>query len=355
MSENKTSVFYSIAAGSSLAVFALAMAGLFLPLVKVNGETITIYETISQIFAFIRDFRNATIDKALALSGIIRNAVVISVAVSLFFRIIFSFFSYLFKNIRNIIHPNDFYGEDMIRVSLHIAFFTAIMFAYYPEWHYSIGMVLMNIASILGILIVGFLRITEALRSDRPVASFIHAVLMILASALLYSVIFYGMMSPVAVKNGGLRIALVDNVTNYVSNMAVNFTTDLLVAFILEILAVGFIFRSLASMQNSCLCTLGCVPRRFRKRRKHVQREYHLRAIIHAILGLVFFTGGIILAIAKSEEAFGVEYTIGTSGILGIVGLVLAIALVITAKLVRPGLNTYEHIKDEENATKSVA
>lgn len=348
MSENKTSIIYSIAAGSSLVVFVLAMAGLFLPLVKINGDTITIYETIKQIFDFIGNIGSATIGDVIILSGIIRNTVVIATAVSLFVRIILSFVSYLLKNIRNLIHPNDFYGEDVVKVSLHIAFFTAVMYAYYPEWHLSIGMALMNIASIAGLVIVAILRIEEALKSDEKGASTLHALFMIIATGLIYCVLFYGMKSPVAIKDSGTRIALVDNITIYASYALLNFSTDAILAFLLEVAAVVVIFRSLRSLDNACFCTLGCVKRGRRQRRKHVQREYHLRAIIHTLIGLVLFAAGIGLAVSKSEQAFGTQYTIGTTGILGIIGLVLAIVFVIFAKITRPGVNTYEKIRDEE-------
>lgn len=351
MSENRNSIFYMIAVGACLAVFGFAAIGLFLPLVKISGgESITVYSTVGGIIDFFKDIKNTTIDKVVAVAGLLRNTIVVSMALALLIRIIFCFIKYVFKNIRNILHPNDFYGEDVASICIQIAFFSMTMYAYYPDWTYDIGLALMSAAAVFGIVIISLLRIVEGLKSDQKMRGFVHALLMFGAAIVFFVTIQIGMHSPVKVDGGTGRVAIVEEFTNYFTRVFTNFSKDVIVAFILEIVALYLFFDAFKCLGNSCMYSLGCVKK---PHKKHVQKEYHFRAILRALMSLAFLAGAIVLVIVKSEEAFGVKYTVGRTGIVSAILIVVGIILIIAAKRVKPKVNTYEKAEQkEENANE---
>ena len=348
MSENRRSIFYLLAIGVSFAVFATVAIGLFLPLVNVGGEGITIYQTIHAIIEFFADIQNININKVLKITSLIRNTIVISLAISLLIHLIISFLKFLFKNIRNIVHANDFYGEDLISVCVHVAVFSMTMYAYYPYWDYAAGLTLMTIGAVAGIVIVSLLRLIEGLKSDEKLRGAAHAILMCVAALFLFTTIAAGMHSPVAVEGSTGRIAIVEEFTNYFTNVFLNFSKEVIVALILEIVALSLLFSSFTYLGTSIQFTLGCVKKSRKIRVKHQQKEYHFRAILRALIGLAALAGSIVLIVIKSKEAFGVQFTIGRTGIVSFVLIVAAIILIVIAKIIKPKVNTYDRAEEKE-------
>lgn len=346
---NRRSIFYVIAVGASLAVFAFAAIGLFLPLVKINGgESISVYNTVKEIIDFFVNIKSATIDKALAIAGLIRSAIVISLAVTLLVRIIFCFLKFVAKNLRNVISANDYYGEDMISICVQIALFSMMMYAYYPSWDYDIGLAFMNLAALLGIIIVSLLRIIEGLKSDNPGRGLFHALFMFGAAIFIFVTVSIGMHSPVSIVGGGSRVAMVDELTNYFTHIFSNLSDDVIGAVICQAIALFLFFDAFKCMGTAVQYSLGCVKKSRRLKHKHIQKEYHFRAILRTLMGIAFLAGAIVLVVAKSEEAYGVKYTIGRTGIVSFVLLSVSVIFIIIAKRIRPKVNTYEKAEYKE-------
>lgn len=346
---NRRSYFYAISILLSLAVFGFIGVGLFLPLVKINGgDSISIYGVVKEIIDFFKNIKDATIDKVLAIVSLIRSIVVISMALALLVRLIICFFKFLGKNFKYLFKSNDYFGEDMISICVQVAVFSMMMYAYYPSWDYEIGMSFMNIAALVGIVIVSFLRVVEGLKSDHPGRAFFHALFMFGAAFFVFIAIEVGMHSPVKNVAGGPRVAMVNEFTTYFTNVFSNFSTDVLVALIMQIVALFLFFDAFKCLGSGVQYALGCVRKSHFLKKQHKQKEYHFRAILSFLIGLVFFVGAIVLVIIKSEEAYGVKYTIGRTGIVSIVCIVLAIVFVIIAKYIKPKVNTYEKAEHKE-------
>lgn len=350
MSENRNSIFYLIAVGASFFVFVFAGIGLFLPLVTIDGEAVTVYNTVEQIVEFFKDIKNINIDKIIKITKLVRNTIVISLAISLLIRIIISFLKHLVKNLRNVFHPNDFYGEDLISVCIQIAIFSMMMYAYYPKWEYAIGLEFMTIAAVTGIGVVSLLRIVEGLKSDERLKGLGHAILMSLASLSLFTVILVGMHSPVIAVGETARPAIINEFTSYFTYTFTSFSKESIVALICEFIALALLFASFTQIGYAVSFTTGCVRKSRRNRRKHIQKEYHFRAILRSLLGLAFMAGSIAIIIIKSPEAFGRQYTVGRTGIVSGILIVIGIALIVAAKLVKPHINTYERAESKEEA-----
>ncbi len=346
---NRRSIFYVIAVMASLAVFVFIAMGIFLPLVKINGgESITVYNVVKEIVDFFKNIKDATFDKVVAIVSLVRSIIVISLALALLVRVILCFFKFIGKNLKNLFTANDYYGEDMISVCVQVAIFSMMMYAYYPSWHYDIGLAFMNLAALLGIIIVAFLRVVEGLKSDRPGKAFIHAVLMFGVAVLIFVTISIGMHSPVANAAGGQRIAMVDELTNYFTRVFSDFSKDVIVALIMQIVALFLFFDAFKCMGSGLQYSLGCVKKSRWLKKQHKQKEYHFKTFLSTLLGLAFLVGAIILVIIKSEEAYGVKYVIGRTGIVSIILLSLALILIIVAKYVKPKENTYEKAEAKE-------
>ncbi len=346
---NRRSIFYVIAVMASLAVFVFIAMGIFLPLVKVNGgESITIYNVVKEIVDFFKNIKDATFDKVVAIVSLVRSIIVISLALALLVRVILCFFKFIGKNIKNLFTANDYYGEDMISVCVQVAIFSMMMYAYYPSWDYDIGLAFMNIAALLGIIIVAFLRVIEGLKSDTPGKAFIHAILMFGVAVLIFVTISVGMHSPVANAAGGPRIAMIDELTNYFTRVFSDFSKDVIVALIMQIVALFLFFDAFKCMGSGVQYSLGCVKKSRWLKKQHKQKEYHFKTFLSTLLGLAFLVGAIILVIIKSEEAYGVKYVMGRTGIVSIILLSLALILIIIAKYVKPKENTYEKAEAKE-------
>lgn len=349
MNQNRNSVFYLIAIGASLVVFVLATIGLFLPLVTINGsEPISIYSTVLEIIEFFKNIKDATFEKANLIIGLVRSTIVMSMAIMLLVKIILCFIKYCIKNLRNIVHPNDYYGEDMIKVCVQIAVFSMMLYAYFPSWEYDIGLELMTYAGIIGISIVSLLRMIEGLKSDHPWQGFFHSIVMFLAAIFLYTVVLVGMHSPVKPIEVGGRIAIIDEFTSYFTHTFMDFSSVNIVALLIEIAALFLLFSAFANVNASFMYVLGCVKKSKCNAKLHVQKEYHFRAIIRALLALAFFSGSIVFIIIKSGEAFGVEYTVGRTGIVSVILIAVSIILIIIAKRIKPQVNTYEKAEEKE-------
>ena len=352
MSQNRNSVFYLIAVGASLAVFALAAIGLFLPLVKIDGgESITVYKVVGGIIDFFKNIKEADFDKVLGVIELLRDTVVVGMALALLLKIVLCFIKYVFKNLRNIFHPNDFYGEDVISVSVQVALFSMTLYAYYPSWEYDVGLSLMSVGAVLGIVIVSLLRAIEGLKSDNKVRGFLHALFMFFAAMLFFATIQVGMHSLVAPSGGGPRVALVNEFVSYFTHTFMNFSRDNLIALILMFVALFLIFDAFKCIGTACNYSLGCVRK---KHKKHEQKEYHFRAIARGLMGLGFLAGSVVLIIIKSKEAFGRSYTVGRTGIVSAIFLVVAIVCIIIAKRIRPKVNSYEKAEEKEAAKEEV-
>ena len=346
---NRRSIFYVISVMASLAVFVFIAIGIFLPLVKVNGgESITVYNVVKEIIDFFKNIKDATIDKVIAIVSLVRSIIVISLALALLVKLIICFFKFIGKNLKNLFTANDYFGEDMISVCVQVAIFSMMLYAYYPSWDYDIGLAFMNLAALLGIVIVSFLRIVEGLKSDHPGRAFLHALFMFGAALFIFVTISIGMHSPVANVNGGPRVAMVDEFTNYFTRAFSNFSKDSIVALIMQIVALFLFFDAFKCMGSGVQYSLGCVKKSRFLKRQHKQKEYHFRAILSCLLGLAFLAGAIILVILKSEEAYGVKYTVGRTGIVSGVLLALAIFFIIVAKYIKPKVNTYEKAEFKE-------
>lgn len=346
---NRKSIFYVIAVMASLAVFVFIGMGIFLPLVKINGgESITIYNVVKEIIDFFKNIKDATIDKVVAIVSLIRSIIVISLALALLVRLIICFFKFLGKNLKNLFTANDYFGEDMISICVQVAIFSMMMYAYYPSWDYDIGMSFMNIAALLGIVIVSFLRIIEGLKSDQPLRAFFHSLFMFGAAVLIFVTISVGMHSPVANVAGGPRVAMIDEFTNYFTRVFSNFSKEVIIALIMQIVALFLFFDSFKCMGSGVQYALGCVKKSRLLKKQHKQKEYHFRAILATLLGLAFLVGAIVLVIIKSKEAYGVEYTIGRTGIVSIILLSVSILFIIIAKYIKPKVNTYEKAEYKE-------
>ena len=363
--KNRRSIFYVIAVMASLAVFVFVGIGLFLPLVKVSGgESISVYYVVKEIIEFFKNIKDATIDKVLAIVSLIRSVIVISLALALLVRLIICFIKFLGKNLKNLFTANDYFGEDMVSICIQVAIFSMMMYAYYPSWDYDIGLAFMNIAALVGIVIVALLRVIEGIKSDNRLKGAFHALFMFGAALFVFITISIGMHSPLANVDGGPRIAMVNEFTNYFTRVFTHFSKEVIFAVILQIVALFFFFNSFKLMGDGAQFALGCVRKSRHLKRQHKQKEYHFRAILYVLLGLAFFTGAIVLVIIKSEEAYGVKYTIGRTGIVSIILLALSILFVVIAKIIRPKVNTYERAeakeeialqKEEEAVQKRVA
>lgn len=346
---NRRSIFYVIAVMASLAVFVFVGIGIFLPLVKINGgESINVYGVVSEIINFFKNIKDATIDKVVAIVSLIRSVVVISLAIALLVRLIICFIKFFGKNIRNLFSANDYFGEDMISICVQVAVFSMMLYAYYPSWDYDIGLAFMNIAALIGILIVGLLRVIEGLKSDHPGKAFFHALFMLGAAVFIFVAISIAMHSPIAKVGGGPRVAIVDEFTNYVSRVVTAFSKEVILALIMQVVAIYLFFSSFKFMGDGVQYSLGCVKKSRRIKKEHKQKEYHFRTILHTLLGLGFFAGAIVLVIVKSQEAYGVSYTIGHTGIVSIIFLVVAIIFVTIAWIIKPKANTYEKAEAKE-------
>lgn len=351
MSENRNSIFYPLAVGLSLAVFAFIGIGLFLPLVKINGgESISIFKTVQAIIQFFVDIKNIDIDKIVKIVELVRNTVVTSLALMLLIRLLIGFIKYIVKNFRNIFHPNDFYGEDMISICVEVAFFSMMMYAYFPKWDYDIGLAFMNIAALVGIGIVSFLRVVEGLKSDHPWKGLLHAVLMFGAAIFVFLTISVGMHSPVVVEGTNVRVAIIEEFTTYFTYTFTNFSKESIISFLLMLAALFLIFASFRYLGTVIQYVLGCVTKTRRGRKQHEQKEYHFKAILRLLLGIFFFAGAIIIIILKSPEAFGVKYTIGRTAIVSFILLGISLILIIVAKIIRPEVNTYEKATAKQEA-----
>lgn len=361
---NRHSIFYVIAVMASLAVFVFVGMGIFLPLVKINGgESINVYAVVSEIIDFFKNIKDATIDRVVAIVSLVRSVIVISLALSLLVRVIICFFKFLGKNLKNLFTANDYYGEDMISICIQVAIFSMMMYAYYPSWDYEIGLAFMNIAALVGILIVSLLRLVEGLKSDHPGKGALHALFMLGAAVAVFVTISVAMHSPVANVSGGPRVAMVDEFTNYISRVVTNFSKEVILALVLQVVAIFLFFSSFRLMGNAVQYGLGCVKKSHRAKKQHKQKEYHFRTIFNTLLGLAFFAGAIVLVMTKSQEAYGVNYTIGRTGIVGIVLLVISIFFVTIAWFIKPTVNTYEKAemkqeiaeqKEEEDLQKRI-
>ena len=346
---NRRSIFYPIAVILSLAVFAFIAIGLFLPLVKVNGgDSISIYNVVKEIVDFFKNIKDASFDKVLAIVSLVRSVVVISLAIGLLVRLIICFIKFFGKNIKNLFTANDYFGEDMIFLCVQVAIFSMMMYAYYPSWDYDVGLSFMTIASIAGIVIVSFLRVIEGLKSDQPGKAFIHALFMLLAAISVFTAILVGMHSPVANVAGGPRVSMINEFTTYFTYIFTHFTKEAIIALIMQLVALFLFFASFNRMGNGVHYILGCVKKSRLQKRKHKQKEYHFRAILSILLGLAFFCAAIGLVVAKSEEAYGVKYTIGRTGIVSIILLSVGLIFVVVAKLIKPRVNTYEKAEAKE-------
>ena len=346
---NRRSIFYVIAVMASLAVFVFVAMGIFLPLVKINGgESITVYNVVKEIVDFFKNIKDATIDKVVTIVSLVRSVIVISMALALLVRVIFCFLKFVGKNLKNLFTANDYYGEDMISICIQVALFSMTMYAYYPSWDYDIGLAFMCIAALIGIVIVSLLRIIEGLKSDHPTQAFFHALFMFGAAVLIFVTIQVGMHSPVARVEGGPRVAMVNELTTYFTKVFSDFSKDAIVALIMQFVALFLFFHSFSSMGMAVQYSLGCVRKSHFLKKQHKQKEYHFRAIFRTALGLAFFVVAIILVISKSEEAYGVKYEMGRTGVVSIILLATSIILIIVAKRIKPRVNTYEKAEMKE-------
>ena len=353
MEEKKTSVIYPIISISSILVFVLAILGFFLPVVGLEGQ---------EAYSIARFFTEA-IDSFKALSGsnpnqwavtfnlIFRNLFIAFLMVGLLIKFIWRFVKYLLKNRKVFAKSfNDFYGEDLLRISLSIATYIAVLFAYFgSNWSFGIGLILSFVAAVLGLVEFIVLRLFESFKSEEKKKAVPHNILMIVIGLMLFVTIIISLQR-FFVDDSGNGVPLLDNFTNFLFAVFKNVRNDTMDAFFLELLGILLILLTFGYLEKGCLCAFDAVPRSRKQRREHVKKEAHIRGIVYSSIALGFLVVGTILAIVKYEDAYGTTVSIGATAIVSMVLLAASIALFAVCKKIRPVGKMKSEMSNEELA-----
>lgn len=337
MVEKKPSAVYLVVALLGILSFVLAIVGVFLPLVGFAGESYTIYRFFSEGFSQIGKFGTSNpMDWAKIITTLFRDVFLGIFSLFMAIRLFIWFLKYLIRN-KSVLARlvDDFYGEDIAKIALLVASYLMLMFSLFgSEWAFGIGMIFITIGGSLAILEIAILRLFEASKAEHKGKAFIHNSLMIVAAVLCFLSIAIGLQK-ILVDDSGYGIALLHDFllkAMYALKSEASFTAYVLILFGIVLISFSFSF-----VEKCFLIALGCRHRSRRERKLGLpRRDSHVRGIVYSSLALGLFLAGLILLIVKAKEAFDLEYSIGTTGILTIVFVAVSLILFILCKVMNP-------------------